>query len=263
MIRVKKDFDDIPKILKSDNRQSAFNKNILESKYSDEKNLYKVGSVQKKLNGIYNLKCAYCEKKLLDSPKHIEHYRPKKIYYWLAYSWDNLLLSCGECNSAKSDKFPIVKNRAVYNDEIFEKIHLLSLSYDILEQPQIINPEKDDIQSKIVFDKKGIIFTSDNRIQTTIDICKLNRESLIQLREEIFIDFRKDMRGHLEYYKLKKDMSRFIPTVQTFINNVQIENKFYAFKYFIINNIEIFFEDKLLQKIIKRIIKKLIEKDAN
>jgi len=50
-----------------------------------------------------------------------EHWRPKSSsrqgfeeesiwpgYYWLAYSWDNLLLSCAFCNSSnKSDLFPL------------------------------------------------------------------------------------------------------------------------------------------------------------
>lgn len=47
MIKVNKDFADIPKILKNQNRKDAFDKNISSSQYTDEKNLYKVGSVQK------------------------------------------------------------------------------------------------------------------------------------------------------------------------------------------------------------------------
>ena len=50
MIKVNKDFADIPKILKNQNRKDAFYKNISSNQYADEKNLYKVGSVQKKLN---------------------------------------------------------------------------------------------------------------------------------------------------------------------------------------------------------------------
>ena len=54
MIKVNKDFVDIPKILKSQNRKDAFTKNISSSQYEDEKNLYKVGSVQKRLKMIYS-----------------------------------------------------------------------------------------------------------------------------------------------------------------------------------------------------------------
>ena len=95
MIKVNKRFDNIPDILtlkpkRGNSRQIVFDENIKANKYIDTKNSYKVDSVQKRLNDIYNLKCAYCEDTLLNSPKQIEHYRPKDIYYWLAYSWEIL-----------------------------------------------------------------------------------------------------------------------------------------------------------------------------
>lgn len=67
MIKVDKDFEKIPNILKSSNRKIAFNANVLACDYVDEKHRYKVNSIQKQLNDIYHLKCAYCEKKLLDA----------------------------------------------------------------------------------------------------------------------------------------------------------------------------------------------------
>ena len=145
MIKVTKDFTDIPSILTKRKREDAFNHNIDESSYADEKNCYKVGSVQKRLNKIYHLKCAYCEKKLLDAPKHIEHYRPKDVYYWLAYSWDNLLLSCGNCNSAKGKRFKTINKKLKYDNELYSSIHNLISYYDMLEVPLIINPEQEDI----------------------------------------------------------------------------------------------------------------------
>jgi len=262
MIKVRKNFKDIPNILTIEptrgiSRKEAFKANISASNYVDDNNGYKVGSVQKKLNEIYHLKCGYCEKKLLDSPKHIEHYRPKKGgYYWLAYSWDNLLLSCGECNSHKLDKVPIAQTKAEYNSESFEDIHNLGDDYDELEKPYIINPEKEDILDKLTFDKKGVIDSDDERVLRTIDICKLNREPLAKLREEVFVDFLEEMEGHYQYYKLKKDVTRFIPTVKQFIDNCQKEHKFYAFRYFILNNIEIFFDNRILQNILIKIIDK-------
>lgn len=101
MTKVNKNFSDIPDILKNETRENIFNANIKAGKYIDKSNLYKTSSVQKELTKIYYFKCAYCEKKLLDTDLHIEHYRPKSVYYWLAYSWDNLLLSCGQCNRKK------------------------------------------------------------------------------------------------------------------------------------------------------------------
>jgi len=139
MIKVEKDFDNIPIILTQQSREDAFNDNISSTSYCDNKNRYKVGSVQKRLNKIYHLKCAYCEQKLLDAPKHIEHYRPKDIYYWLAYSWDNLLLCCGSCNSTKGKQFDITNDAVTYKGEQFSNIHNLGRDYDISEEPKIIN----------------------------------------------------------------------------------------------------------------------------
>lgn len=53
-------------------------------------------------------KCAYCE--ATTKTTHygdVEHYRPKSIYWWLAYCYDNYLVSCRICNQSKADHFPI------------------------------------------------------------------------------------------------------------------------------------------------------------
>jgi hypothetical protein len=54
-------------------------------------------------------KCAYCE-----APTNhvaygdVEHYRPKSVYWWLAYCYDNYLVSCTLCNQKfKGARFPI------------------------------------------------------------------------------------------------------------------------------------------------------------
>lgn len=54
-------------------------------------------------------KCAYCE-----TPTRVvmygdvEHFRPKSVYWWLAYSYENYLPSCGACNQEyKKDFFEI------------------------------------------------------------------------------------------------------------------------------------------------------------
>lgn len=258
MIKVNKDFADIPSILKSQNRKDAFNKNILLNQYTDEKNLYKVDSVQKKLIEIYHLKCAYCEKNLLDAPKHIEHYRPKDIYYWLAYSWDNLLFSCGSCNSSKGTKFQIKKTIVTYDNELFENIHNLGTSYDVIEEPMIINPEKEDILDKLVFDKEGNISSLDDRVIYTInEVCNLNRNELVQKRVKILNDFINKINKHyFLFLKEKSGLSRFEPDIEFFIDECRVENEFYSFRYFIINHIELFFEDENIQKILKALILK-------
>lgn len=180
MIKVEKDCDNIPTILKSKNREEAFKQNKKANKFIDTKNLYKVKSIQKKLFLIYHAKCAYCEDTLLNAPKHIEHYRPKDTYYWLAYSWDNLLLCCTSCNSTKGKSFKTQTQKVIYNGEKFEDIHNLRDTYDKIENPFIINPEKDDVLKYIFFNDKAEIFSDDERVKYTIDTAsKLNRNELV------------------------------------------------------------------------------------
>ncbi len=261
MIKVEKDFDNIPIILTQQSREDAFNDNTSSTSYCDDKNRYKVGSVQKSLNEIYHLKCAYCEQKLLDAPKHIEHYRPKDIYYWLAYSWDNLLLCCGSCNSAKGKRFAIANDAVTYKGEQFSNIHSLGSDYDISEEPKIINPEKEDVLDLIVFDKDGKINSEDLRVLHTIeDACNLNRDELAQKRLEILNDFIQRVDEHYLYFRKQGDITRFLPDIEIFIENCKVENEFYAFRYFIIHHSEIFFEGNVvLQKIVKRLFEKYIE----
>ena len=91
-------------------------------------------------NAYFYGKCAYCESRIAENqPGDIEHFRPKNAvkdinnqnveinrghgnephpgYYWLAYSWQNLLPACRDCNSitraktkqrvGKGNRFPV------------------------------------------------------------------------------------------------------------------------------------------------------------
>lgn len=54
-------------------------------------------------------KCAYCEANTeIVAHGDVEHYRPKSVYWWLAYTYDNYLYARQICNQIyKSDNFPI------------------------------------------------------------------------------------------------------------------------------------------------------------
>ena len=58
-------------------------------------------------------KCAYCEAPTATvAHGDVEHFRPKSIYWWLAFCLDNYLYSCQICNqSYKSDNFPVSGDR--------------------------------------------------------------------------------------------------------------------------------------------------------
>ena len=54
-------------------------------------------------------KCAYCEADTaVVAHGDVEHFRPKDLYWWLAYSMDNYNFSCQICNQTyKSNHFPV------------------------------------------------------------------------------------------------------------------------------------------------------------
>ena len=76
--------------------------------------LYRDNRVRVALERLFADKCAYCETKgVAGFEWDVEHFRPKGRvaedgahpgYYWLAYSWTNLYLSCTFCNQRRKDK---------------------------------------------------------------------------------------------------------------------------------------------------------------
>jgi uncharacterized protein (TIGR02646 family) len=65
-------------------------------------------------------KCCYCERNNLETTNYdVEHFRPAMRagrgagfpdhgYWWLAWSWENLMFSCTNCNRVhKNDQFPL------------------------------------------------------------------------------------------------------------------------------------------------------------
>lgn len=79
----------------------------------------KYSIVKKTLWEQQEMKCCYCEARTECDYKDVEHFRPKAQadrlngtvdpgYWWLAWTWENLLFSCEICNrSYKNDSFPL------------------------------------------------------------------------------------------------------------------------------------------------------------
>ncbi|MER9241252.1 hypothetical protein [Mesorhizobium sp. M0633] len=59
------------------------------------------------LDSANNGKCWYSEAREKVSYFEVDHYRPKKIYPWLAFEWKNFRLCGGKPNRKKLDKFPL------------------------------------------------------------------------------------------------------------------------------------------------------------
>lgn len=61
------------------------------------------------LYAMHGRVCAYCLTELTRSDRgDVEHVRPKSLYFWLAYAFENYVLSCGKCNRIfKRDHYPL------------------------------------------------------------------------------------------------------------------------------------------------------------
>lgn len=198
MIRItKKETAPIPEILKTAGQAgiaSLVNRYIAGEKEFESKdfdsNIYGHNEVKGSLIEIQNYKCCFCESKIGHiSYGDVEHFRPKagwvqnneKInkpgYYWLAYDWSNLLLSCQICNQRyKKNLFPLLP----------KSTRALSHTDDLtLERPVFIIPIFEEVENLIVFSEeipKGV--DENERGSETIKKLGLDRELLNEQRRE-------------------------------------------------------------------------------
>lgn len=172
---------------------------------------WEIDNVYKAMKDVYYAKCCgkciYCEKKIEEPyQSEIEHYRPKKRvtfrndtpvmkngtehpgYYWLAYDWDNLLLSCQVCNKpnnyeenklGKRNRFPVEDN-----------YYATSPGEETNEKPLLINPTKEDPIDYIEYNPdNGYIDAIGNNKKGSIciEIFGLNiRDDLVDGRREAY-----------------------------------------------------------------------------
>jgi uncharacterized protein (TIGR02646 family) len=165
-------YDRDPEPYRSGEREMAIRKGI----YS---------AVKTELEDRHHGKCCYCETRINDHKPHadsfVEHWRPKRSsrqarggkrirpgYYWLAYDWDNLLLSCLFCNRQKNDLFPLANpaSRATHHGMRIED-----------EIPEILKPDGDqDPRAHIRFDGYTPVWRTPLGRQT-IEVLKLDSEA--------------------------------------------------------------------------------------
>ena len=199
MIKIEKDLTDIPKSLVVADKEMTHNRRkelIAKGEYIYDNiydSRYKNHDIKDKLNKLYHHKCAYCEDHAEQT--HVDHYRPKKEYYWLAYSWDNLICSCPTCNQFKKNNFAIKGKKAnppKTTGDLNDINIWSSQKYDRQEKPMLLNPERDVLKNVFLFDMEGHIKGNNNsRADYTIEICHLNRKILVDARRKIVDDYRK------------------------------------------------------------------------
>ena len=134
-------------------------------------------------------KCCFCERKT-GKDGDVEHFRPKAGcrqtskgpllrpgYYWLAYDWDNLFLSCSACNQRhKRNFFPLAdpaKRAGSHTDDV------------ALETPLFLHPSLQDPEQHIGF-RKEIPYAINGSLagKETIKALGLDREFLNEVRRD-------------------------------------------------------------------------------
>lgn len=100
-------------------------------------------AARKALYTAQHCKCCYCETKTNSARWHsVEHFRPKLRYWWLTWTWDNLLFACHDCNNAKHDGFPLAEDSTRLDPR---------QAPPGAEQPVLIDPAADDPRAHIRF----------------------------------------------------------------------------------------------------------------
>jgi uncharacterized protein (TIGR02646 family) len=137
-------------------------------------------------------KCCYCEISIASEPGDIEHFRPKARvrqgdgepmrtpgYFWLVYTWSNLLYACSDCNREyKRDLFPL-ENPESRADALRDE------GSTVGEVPLLLDPAADDPEGYVEFNgERALPRGSARRGRVTIDVIGLNRTKLLTERRD-------------------------------------------------------------------------------
>lgn len=156
-------------------------------KFSIIKSIYGTKAIKKKLLKAQYDKCCYCESEFLATDYGaVEHFRPKGSvrqdnnsreekpgYYWLGYTWSNLLVSCSRCNTShKGIRFPLQNpdGRARNHNDTIED-----------EEPMLVDPGAEDPRDHMRFRFDAPVALAP-RGEATIDVLGLERYGLADAR---------------------------------------------------------------------------------
>lgn len=159
-------------------------------KFDFNRNIFAHETVKDGLLRAQHRKCCYCESKFrATSYGAVEHFRPKGAvkqesgavkqypgYYWLAYSWGNLLVSCELCNTGhKGSLFPLIDDasRARSHHDDIEA-----------ESPLFVDPAGEDPGLHIRFRRAEVEHLTERGL-VTIEGLGLRRGELEDARKEV------------------------------------------------------------------------------
>ncbi len=165
--------------------------------FSFDSAIYAHAEVKETLLAMQHGKCAFCESKIEHiSYGDVEHFRPKggvkqaseaplirPGYYWLAYDWSNLLLSCQLCNQRhKGNLFPLADPAARARN------HRADIDG---ESPMFIDPASDAPETLLGFRAEVAYGLDDGgRGDATQKALELNRPALLERRRDLYQQLR-------------------------------------------------------------------------
>ena len=209
------------------------------SNHQVNRSVYAHEAVKTTLERLFNDKCAYCETK--SEGWDVEHFRPKGRvaersdhpgYYWLAYSWENLYLSCEYCNQRRRDRprwdDPVslpAQGKADHFPLADEKTRAMSPTDDIRnETPLLIDPCAEDPEDYLGYGVTGEVFPiDDNRAgKKSIELFHLSRRRLRIQRRKIVDMARKILKVILSEStpdSLRVELRRYLDTELTAANS--------------------------------------------
>lgn len=214
---------------------------------------YKADDIRPALDTAFAGKCAYCETFYAATQQMaIEHYRPKGAvridgavvppgYYWLASEWTNLLPSCTDCNSARTQQLP------GHGQRVLGKANLFPLA---AEATRATRPGEERHEKRLIlhpyldFPAKHLTFTwgtdsiEDGWVEplrrsrkgaATIEVCGLQRRGLRRSRRERLERLQAHLSSALDAYRnaqrypddpdLKDQLTRRIRDIRAFTDD--------------------------------------------
>jgi uncharacterized protein (TIGR02646 family) len=218
MIRIRKPRKPPSKLTTEGKDKTA--EHIADYQSGDEKisfaaNIYNDRTVKAALVKAQREKCCFCEQ-LIGNDGDVEHFRPKSAYkqqsgdplqrpgyYWLAYDWNNLYLSCSPCNQRqKGSLFPLA--------DPTQRAHVCNNDTSV-EIPMFIDPGRENPSKHIGF--RGEVAYSVRQSlkgQTTIENLGLNRDNLGNVR--------------LKHLQIMKGLYQIIEIAKSDLNNQKLQD---------------------------------------
>lgn len=155
--------------------------------------VYASEAVKEALWRMQHHKCCFCEKDYERKFSTVEHFRPKTRvrrsrsstkkdlgYWWLGYEFENLYFCCSNCNTPKSDYFPLASGAGLAARDLPSKV---------AEDALVLDPGgKVDPADHITFvtnpagEYRIAPKNGSARGRETIDAAKLDRDDLDELR---------------------------------------------------------------------------------